>query len=120
MRLLAAVALAIALIPSCGRDRESADLRIRFSKTGASEIWRFTLTCDWFRQPTACREASARASVLFPPEGVACPLPTGVWIAHVNGTWAGRNVNAEFSPCFDGGTEAVEEWMRLFSFQPPP
>jgi hypothetical protein len=120
MRLLVAVALAIALLTSCGKDRKNADLRVAFSETGASETRRFTLRCDSFTGSTICRQADARASVLFPPEGVACPLPTGIWVVQVEGTWAGRGVNAIFSPCFEGGAEAVEEWMRLFSFETPP
>src|SRR4051794_1520517 len=102
MRLLAAVALAISLVPSCGKDdRENADLRITFFKTGSSESRDFRLTCNSFGQPATCRSAGERASVLFPPEGLACPLPVDIWIVQVRGTWAGRDVNARFSPCFD-------------------
>jgi hypothetical protein len=120
MRLLAVVALAIGLIPSCENDREAANLRVTFSKTASSETRRFVLHCDSFDRPPICGEAHAREALLFPDEGLACPLPASVWVAYVRGTWKGRSVSAEYSPCYDGGSEAVTEWMRLWSFEPPP
>jgi hypothetical protein len=95
-------------------------LRVTFSQGGEPDTQRrFFLGCEPLKGPT-CEEAKVKEALLLPETpGLACPLPAHTWVVQVRGTWNGRRVHVTYLPCDKTSSQAIEEWMRLWSFSPP-